>query len=73
MFEDSKIAKQYACARTKTTCILNGAMMPKLEKYLTGYMSDKLNVYGLVNDGSSDTGLKKINIACALIYDVKNC
>ena len=46
-------------------------MMPKLEKYLTGYMSDKLNVYGLVNDGSSDTGLKKMNIACALIYDVK--
>lgn len=70
MFGDSKIAKTYACARTKTTCILNNAMMPELDSYITNYMSNKDNVYSLVNDGSSDTGLKKMNIACTLLFDV---
>ena len=68
MFSDSKIAKQYGCARTKTTCILNGAMMPELKKYLTGFTSDKSNIHSLVNDGSSDTGLKKMNVACTMIF-----
>ena len=68
MFSDSEIAKQYGCARTKTTCILNGDMMPELEKYLTGFISDKSNIYRLVNDGSSDTGLKKMNVACTMIF-----
>ena len=72
MFSDSKIAKQYGCTRTKTTCILNGAMMPELEKYLTGFMSDKSNIYSLVNDGSSDTGLKKMNVACTMIFLYKS-
>lgn len=27
-FPDSKIAQNYSCARTKTSCILNGALAP---------------------------------------------
>ena len=33
-------------------------------------MSDKSNIYNLVNDGSSDTGLKKMNVACTMIFDI---
>ena len=33
MFPDSNIAKKFASARTKTTCILNEAIMPSLHDY----------------------------------------
>ena len=69
MFPDSQIAKRFACARTKTTQILNGAMMPELKSYIVSQM--KAEPYSLVNDGTSDTGLKKMNAACALIFDTK--
>lgn len=69
MFPDSKIAKKFSCARTKTTQILNGAMMPLIKSYVIGQM--KSVPFSLVNDGTSDTGLKKMNAACALIFDVK--
>ena len=32
MFPDSAFVKKFGCARTKTTQILNGAMMPALQK-----------------------------------------
>ena len=38
MSPDSKIAKCFACSKTKAACILNGAMMPSLKAYLTAYM-----------------------------------
>ena len=38
MFPDSQIAKRFACARTKTTQILNGAMMPELKSYIVSQM-----------------------------------
>ena len=66
MFPDSKIAQNFKCSRTKTTCILNEAMMPALK------LSLKEQPYALVNDGTSDTGLKKMNSVCAQIFDVKN-
>ena len=64
MFPDSKIAKKFGCARTKTTQILNGAMMPELKAYA------EESPYSLVNDCTGDTGIKKMNAACALIFDV---
>ena len=66
MFPDSKIAQNFKCSRTKTTCILNEAMMPALK------LSLKEQPYALVNDGTSDTELKKMNSVCAQIFDVKN-
>ena len=68
MFPDSKIAKKFGCARTKTTLILNGAMMPELKAYVVGRMQG--SPYSLVNDGTSNTGIKKMNAACALIFYV---
>jgi hypothetical protein len=68
MFPDSKIAKQFACSRTKTSCILNNAMMPNLHDYIVSYMKEQ--PYSLVNDGSSDSGVDKMNPVCALIFDM---
>lgn len=70
MFPDSNIAKKFASAHTKTTCILNEAIMPSLHEYIVTYM--KTNMFAFVNDGSSDTGINKMNPACALIFDVNN-
>ena len=68
MFPDSHIAKSFACGRTKTYCVLNDAMMPSLNDYLTSYMKE--NLFPLANDGSSDTGIQKMNAVCAHIFDV---
>ena len=43
-------------------------MMPSLTDYLTSYMKE--NLFSLVNDGSSDTGIQKMNAVCAHIFDV---
>ena len=70
MFPDSKIAKHFRSRRTKTTCILRDAMYPALKKTLVEYMRE--NPFSLVHDGSSDSGIKKMNAACAFIFDVNN-
>ena len=53
------IEQKYACGRTKTTCIINGAMMLQLDKYISDYISDIANIYSFINSGSSDTSFKK--------------
>ena len=70
MFPDSNIAKKFTSAHTKTTCILNEAIMPSLHDYVVTYM--KTNPFGLVTDGSSHTAINKMNFVCALIFDVNN-
>ena len=68
LFPDSKIAKNFKCSRTKTTCIMNQAMRPLLRNELTEYMKEE--PFSLLNDGSSDTGLKKMNAVAVNIFDV---
>ena len=58
IFPDSKVAKGYACARTKTTNVLNGVMAPFCKKRIN-YCYGK-NPYSLALDASSDMGLKKL-------------
>ena len=67
IFPDSEIAKAYSCARTKTTCILNGAMASHFQLSLVEVM--KMEAYSLAIDGSNDSGLQKINPLTARIYD----
>ena len=43
-------------------------MMPSLQDYLTSYMKE--NLFSLVNDWSSNTGIQQINAVCAHIFDV---
>ncbi len=44
-------------------------MVPELKSYLITYLQNE--TFSLVNDGSSDTGLKKMNATCALMFDIK--
>lgn len=67
IFPDSQIAKMYSCARTKTACILNGALAKELQASLIDSM--KRNPFSLDTDGSNDTGLQKMNPLTVRIFD----
>ena len=58
------------CSRTKTTAILNEAMYLSLKR--TVFECMRTQPFSLVNDGSSDFGIKKMNALCAYIFDVNN-
>ena len=45
-------------------------MRPSLKYCLVGYMKEQ--PFALVNDGTSDCGIKKLNALCAYIFDVNN-
>ena len=53
-FPDSKIAKMYCSARTKTSAIINKAISPYLLNELVCNM--KIKPFTLSTDGSNDTG-----------------
>jgi len=66
-FPDSKIAQNYSCARTKSTCLLNDAISPDL---LSSLVSDmQIRPFSLCVDGSNDSGLQKMNPITVRIYD----
>ena len=58
-FPDSKIAKNYACGKTKSTCILNRAIKPDQQSSLLEHI--KNNYFSISSDGSNDQGLSKMN------------
>ena len=59
IFPDSRIAAGYASKRTKTTCIVNGALKPHFRSKLVAEMKEK--PYSIAVDGSNDAGLLKMN------------
>ena len=59
IFPDSDIAKSYASLRTKTTCIVNGAIAPSYQQALVERM--RVKPFSIAIDGSSDNCLKKMN------------
>ncbi len=59
IFPDSIIAKGYACARTKTTCIINGCLGPHFKSNLISRMTR--GPFSVAIDGSNDNGLEKMN------------
>ena len=65
---DDEVAKKYSCAKTKTTCILNGAVAPEFASELVSYMQSAL--FTLSVDGSNDTGLEKMNPLTVRIFDI---
>ena len=67
LFPDSKIAKNFKCSPTKTTCVMNQSMRPSLRNELTEYMKEE--PFSFFNDGSSDTGLKKMNAVNILDFN----
>uniref|UniRef100_A0A1X7UVC4 DUF4371 domain-containing protein n=1 Tax=Amphimedon queenslandica TaxID=400682 RepID=A0A1X7UVC4_AMPQE len=67
IFPDSKIAKGYAAARMKTTCILNGSIAPYFKVTLIDVM--KSRPFSIAIDGSNDSGLEKINPLTVRFFD----
>ena len=67
IFPDSEIAKAYACARTITTCILNGALAKSFRTSLIEQM--KTEPFSLATDGSNDSGLQKMNPLTVRYFD----
>ena len=59
IFPDSDIAKWYASRQTKTACLINGAIAPFYCQKLVNRM--KTTAFSLAIDGSSDTGIEKMN------------
>ena len=68
MFQDSPTAKAFTCARTKTTSIINLARARLLRTETTNRMRD--NPFALINDGSSDSNVDKMNATCVYLFDV---
>ena len=64
IFPDSEIAKCYSSARTKTTCILNGALAPHFKLALVEKM--KTAPFAIAIDGS---GLQKMNPLTVRFFD----
>ena len=70
IFPDSPIAKGYASARTKTTCIINGSLSPYFRDSLVTAM--KSSPFALAIDGSNDNGMEKMNPLTVRIFDLQN-
>ena len=68
IFHDSNIAKNYACGKNKTSCILNRAIKPELQKNLINQI--KKDCYSISTDGSNDQGLKKMNPVTVRLFDI---
>lgn len=64
---DGEIAGGYACAKTKTSCILNGAVAPEFRAELVSVMQQA--PYSLSVDGSNDSGLLKMNPLTVRMFD----
>lgn len=67
IFPDSDIAKRYASRQTKTACLINGAIAPFYRQKLVTTM--KTTPFSLAIDGSSDTGIEKMNPLTIRTYD----
>ena len=70
VYFDGEVAKGYACAKTKTTCILNRAVAPQFREELVSLMQQA--PYSLSVDDSNDTGLEKMNPLTVRVYDEKS-
>eukprot|EP00731_Ephydatia_muelleri_P025315 Em0017g398a len=69
IFPDSDIAKNFSSRRTKTACILNGAIAPVLQQNLVNTM--KTCPFTLAIDGSTDTGVEKMNPLTVRIFNAE--
>ena len=66
-FPDSEIARNYHCARTKTACVLNHALVPYIRNEIVTAM--KQQPYSLSVDASNDAGLSKMNPLTVRLFD----
>lgn len=69
-FPDSKIARKYASARTKTAAIINGAVSPYMLAELVTHLREK--PFSLSTDGSNDTGDILILVPVRITWVISN-
>lgn len=69
IFDDSEISRGYSCARTKSTCILNGSLAPYFKAHLVNVMTS--GPYSIAVDGSNDNDLQKMYPLTVRFYDEK--
>ena len=68
IFPDSDIAKGYASASIKTTCIINGSLAPHFKATLVSAMRSA--PFSIAIDGSNDSGLDKMNPITVRLFDI---
>ena len=68
IFPDSDIAKNFSSRRTKTACIVNGAVAPFFQQRLLENIRG--NPFSLAVDGSSDSDVEKMNPLTVRLFDV---
>ncbi|CAB3996138.1 Hypothetical predicted protein [Paramuricea clavata] len=68
IFSDSEIAKNYSSRRTKTACIINGAVAPFFQQSLVEHV--KNNPFSIAINGSSDNAVEKMNPLTVRIFYV---
>lgn len=67
VFSDSEIARNFSSKRTKTACIINGAIAPSFQYILVESM--KSAPFAIAIDGSSDFSVEKMNPLTVRIFD----
>ena len=67
IFSDSEIAKNFSSRCTKTACLINGAIAPFFHQRLVESMRN--GPYAVAIDGSSDTGIEKMNPLTVRLFD----
>lgn len=70
IFPDSDIAKGYASASMKTTCMINGSLAAHFKSELVHAM--KSQPFSIAVDGSNDNGLEKMNPMTVRLYDANH-
>lgn len=70
IFPDSKIAQNFSSKRTKSACIINGAVAPFYQQSLVQCM--QTSPYALSIDGSSDNGIQKMNPLTVRFFDTNS-
>ena len=68
IFPDSEIATKFSSKRTKTACVINGAIAPHFKQNLVETMKEY--PFSVSVDGSSDTGVEKMNPMTIRIFDI---
>ena len=68
IFSDSEIAQHYSSRRTKTACMINGAIAPYYKQHLVSVM--KSEPFSLAVDGSSDSDVEKMNPLTVKFFDI---
>ena len=67
-FPDFRITWTYSNARSKASCILNGAVKSNLQANLVKLM--QTSFFSLNTDGSNDQNLENMNPVTVIIFDI---